>query len=123
MIIGIWIDLVQISRFDSLIDICQEKIINTIYTEQEHSYCSKHKYSSQHFAATFAVKEALIKAFGRSTLRLKEIECVRNDYGKPIVQLHGSTKEMIRSYGVEIIHVTITHDAEYSVAVVILEKM
>ena len=122
MIVGLGVDLVKINRFEMVIEKWQEKLINKIFTNKEHLYCSRHKNSTQHYAATFAVKEALIKAYGKGYVKLKEIEIQRNDTGKPFICLYGDTKKKINSLGVDNIHISITHDGDYSMAVVILEK-
>lgn len=122
MIVGLGVDLVKIRRFEILIEKWQEKIINRIFTNEEHLYCSGHKNSPQHYAATFAVKEAVIKAYGKGGVKLKEIEILRHDTGKPFICLYGDTKEKIDLLGVDNIHISITHEGDYSMAVVILEK-
>lgn len=122
MITGLGIDLVDISRIEELILKWKRKVIDKVFTKEEFLYCSKHNKPYQHYASTFAVKEALIKAYGKGKLSLKEIEVIRQASGRPVVNLYGNTKDIIDSAGVDNIHVTITHDAGYSIAVVILEK-
>jgi len=122
MIVGIGVDLVKINRFELLIDKWQEKIIKRIFTNEEHLYCSRHKKPPQHYAATFAVKEAVIKAYGKGDVKFKEIEILRQDTGKPIICLYGDTKKKINYMGVDNIHISITHDGDYSIAVAILEN-
>lgn len=123
MIVGLGVDLVKIKRFEVLIEKWQKKIINRIFTNKEYLYCSMHKNPPQHYAATFAVKEAVIKAYGKGDVKLKEIEILRQDTGKPQVCLYGNTKEKINSTGADFIHISITHDGDYTIAVAILENM
>ncbi len=122
MIIGLGLDFVQISRFEVLIGKWQGKIINKLFTNNEYLYCSKYKNSCQHYAGTFAVKEALIKAYGKGDIKFKDIEVLRTDNGKPAIHLHGRAKEKIDLTGTDSIHVTITHDNDYAVAAVIMES-
>ena len=76
------------------------------------------------YAANYAVKEAFVKALGtgfRRGIKFHNIAVKRNELGKPFIDLRGSTKEIAEQRGLTRIHTTISHDGEYSVAVVILE--
>ncbi len=121
MIVGLGIDLVKIDRIEKLVDTWDKKFLNKIYTKEEIQYCSRHKRSAQHYASTFAVKEAFIKAHGRGNINFKDIEVIRGKTGKPKINLYNNAKDIIQNKSIINIHVTITHDADYSVAAVILE--
>ena len=123
MIVGLGVDFVKIRRFELLIEKWHDRLINRVFTSEENIYCSKHKNSPQHYAATFAVKEAIIKAYGKGDIKLKEIEILRHHTGKPFVCLYGDAKEKIGLLGVDNIHISISHDGDYSIAVAILEKL
>jgi len=122
MIVGLGVDLVKINRIKDIIDKWHKKFTSKIFTSEEIKYCSKHKYSFLHYASTFAAKEAFIKAHGRGNLRFKEIELLRENTGKPIINLHGSALQIIKSKNINNISVSLTHDGDYSIAVVVLEN-
>ena len=121
MIDGLGIDLVKINRIKDIIEKWDEKFTTKLFTLQEIKYCSRHKIPYLHYASTFAAKEALIKAHGRGNLRFKEIELIRENTGKPFIKLHGSALQIMNKKNINNISVSLTHDGDYSVAVVVLE--
>ena len=70
-------------------------------------------------------KEAFFKALGKGfkgNMRIHDVEVLRDENGKPYINLHGKAKRSTELLGVNSIHISISHDVEYSVAVVILER-
>jgi holo-[acyl-carrier protein] synthase len=73
-------------------------------------------------AARFAAKEALAKALGDpKLLSWSEIEIVKNDLGKPNIQLHGLTKQRVETLGISAIQLSLSHEQELASAFVVLE--
>ena len=73
-------------------------------------------------AARFAAKEALAKALGDpKLLSWSEIEIVKDELGKPSIQLHGATKERVEALGISAIQLSISHEQELASAFVVLE--
>lgn len=113
MINGIGIDIVEIERVKKLIRQYGNKFLERTFTKTEIQYCQGKPNPAQHFAGRFAVKEALIKAFGRPIV-LKEIEV---DKG-PKINLSGMAKKTLKNKNILF---SISHDHEYAVAQVMLE--
>ena len=63
-IVGIGIDLVDCARIESSIARFGDRFLQRIFTEGEIAYAQSMKFPARHFAARFAAKEALSKAFG-----------------------------------------------------------
>lgn len=125
MIVGIGIDVVQIIRIERLIKKWGSKFTKRVFSQNEIKYSETHLKSEQHFAANFAVKESFVKALGtgfKSDLRIRDIEVLRDKAGKPYINLFGKAKQKIAELGVNRIHTSISHDGEYSIALVILER-
>ena len=75
-------------------------------------------------AARFAAKEALAKALGDPTkLKWIEIEIQNSDSGKPSFLFHGQTKENLGIAGVQVSHLSLSHDGGVAAAVVVLEAL
>ena len=53
----------------------------------------------------------------------QDVEVIRDDLGKPSIVLKGATLEQARALGVGRSHVTLTHTADTSAAVVVLEAI
>lgn len=124
MVSGIGIDMVRNSRIENLIERWGEKFLRKVFTDDELAQNGSARNREISYAANYAVKEAFVKALGtgfRRGIKFHNIAVMRNDLGKPFIDLRGSTKEIAEQRGLTRIHTTISHDGEYSVAVVILE--
>lgn len=113
-------DIIEINRIKKTIERLGNKFITTIYTEKEIEYCESHKENKyQHYAARFALKEAIYKALSDiveiEKLTWRNFEVINYEGGKP--------KITINDERIESIDVSISHCKEYAVAnVVVLYK-
>ncbi len=75
-------------------------------------------------AARFAAKEAFGKALGGGIrgFALKEIAVMNDKYGKPYMVLEGKAKEAFRASGASVIHISLTHEHDNALAVVVIER-
>ena len=111
MIVGIGTDLIEIARIEKA---CRKQaFLSRIYTEEE---CR--------LAGNFAVKEAVSKALGTGFREFMpiDIEVLRNELGKPYVNLYGGAAKRAFELNVGIIHVTITNTKEYAQAFAVAEE-
>lgn len=125
MIAGIGIDLVCIPRMEKILEKWGDRFKKRVFSASEIEYSESRKMSGRHFAGSFAVKEAFFKAIGSASeysVRIGDIEVLRDKYGKPYIALHGETKLAAEQIEISSIHTSISHDGEYSAAVVVLEK-
>jgi holo-[acyl-carrier protein] synthase len=115
MIVGIGVDLVDISRFEDKVA-KTPKLVKRLFSLAESTA------SLQTLAGRFAAKEALIKAMGSPDgLSWSEIEISKNAFGKPVIETFGQTNETIKAAGVTKLHLSISHDAGMAVAMVVAE--
>lgn len=123
MITGTGIDIVAVNRFNSWLD--NTALLNRFFHSEEIVKVMKKKAgAAESLAVRFACKEAFGKALGTGLmgLTLKNI-CVCNDTkGKPFLQLFGDAQEALQKSGAEKIHISLSHEKEYAIAQVILEK-
>lgn len=123
MVIGIGIDIVDISRIKTLLQKYGRRFLGRVFSLDEITYCMKRYDSATCLAGRFAVKEAAFKALsaGRSSgIPFKDITIDMMD-GAPQLTLSGKAHELSKSLGVVKHHVSISHDKGCAVAVVILE--
>ena len=105
--IGIGVDLVEMKRFRSISD--DSSFFARVYTERELEYCRAFSDPVPHLAATFAGKEAVLKAIGiREGTPIKEIEILRDREGAPYVEYSLPTHRII---------VSLSHTENYAAAV------
>ena len=118
MIFGIGTDLIEVERVENSYK--KEAFRNKIYTEKEQAFI---KGRAQKAAGNFAVKEAVVKAFGTGFRKITpiEIEVLREELGKPYIVLYGEAKKMQQQEQITKIHVSISNTKEYAVAYVVME--
>jgi holo-[acyl-carrier protein] synthase len=122
MIIGIGCDIIEINRVEKAVQ--SESFKKRVFTEAEIAYCeSRGKQQFASFAARFAAKEAVLKAFGTGLRggELVEIEVLNDELGCPQLSLRGYHEELAHSKGVGKIHVTLSHSKDSAMAYVVLE--
>lgn len=123
MIVGIGVDIVHVDR---LIRWAKVPGIIERYFHPEEIKDAKRRNSSAHLslAARFAAKEALGKAFGSGLkgIKLKDIQVVSNHNGKPDICVHGTAKTAFEASGAQYIFISMTHERDNAVAMVVLEK-
>ena len=124
MIAGVGIDLVAISRIAEKVS--KVAFREAVFSEAEISYCESASDKMQHYAARFAVKEAFLKATGKGLSydidTLKLVEVYHETDGKPAIKLSGTFEAMKHTEKWLSIHVSITHEGDQAMAIVILEK-
>ena len=129
MILGLGIDLIETSRIQASLDRFGERFIHRIFLPEEIAYCQRMKFPARHFAARFAAKEAVSKAFGTGigkSLGWKDIEVCRKETGQPYLVLHGNGSVLAQTLGVGGSMLSLTHHETAAAAVAVLystEKM
>ena len=119
MITGIGNDMVEIER---VVKACEkEAFLLRAFTNEEILLFHKNKKKA---ADNFAVKEAVSKMFGTGfrNIKLTEIEVLRDNLGKPYVNLYGEAKKLAEKIGITNIHVSITNTAQLASAFVVGES-
>lgn len=111
MISGVGIDIESVQRFKESYQ--DSNFINLIFTKSEITYCQAKKEPYISFAGKFCAKEAIIKASDK-ILSIKSIEVINEDSGKIKIMIDGKINHQI--------HCSISHTADYAVAIVVIEK-
>lgn len=123
MIYGIGVDIIKIERIKKVIERWGGKFLKRVFTENEIKYCYKNKSPYCSFAVRFAAKEAFIKSLGDNKgIALSEIEVENNSNGKPFLRFKGKTEEILKEIPINNVYLSLSHENDYGVAVVILEK-
>ena len=122
MITGIGIDIVQINRIENWLS--DKKLIERYFHPEEISLANSRKNcEAQTLAARFAAKEAFGKALGTgfANITLKDIMVVNEGSGKPEIKLFGSAKKAFEESGARKVHISLTHERDNAVAMIVLE--
>lgn len=124
MIIGIGTDITECERPIKIYEKYGHQFIRNILTPNELELMESRKAKSEFLAGRWAAKEAFSKALGCGMCEkcaFVEIEILVNDSGAPYVVLHAETAKTAERLGVKNVHVSISHEKNYAVAMVILE--
>lgn len=124
MIAGIGVDVVEVERIGKLLDRYGERFTGRVFTEAETAYAFRSVRPAERLAGRFAMKEAVMKAFGTGKsqgILWRDVETVRGPLGKPEVILHGKAKKHMNKIKGLLIHASISHDGGKAMAFVIIE--
>jgi holo-[acyl-carrier protein] synthase len=115
VIVGIGVDVVDVSRFaDSLAR--TPRLCERLFTDAERTG------PPESTAATFAAKEAVAKVLGApGDLGWHDVVVARDDAGKPSLVVSGTVGAAAAAQGIVRWHVSLSHDAGTAVAMVIAE--
>lgn len=122
MIIGIGTDFIEVKRIAQAIA-RNPRFLHRVFTEAEIAYCQGRGFPETSFAARFAAKEAVSKAFGLGIGQIgwKEIEIVNDENGQPVVQLLGNCAMIASERAIGRVLVSLSHTKGHAMAMVILE--
>lgn len=118
MIYHIGSDIIEIERFNS--DICKsDSFLLKIFTKPEIEYCSKFKKADEHYAARFAGKEAVIKAFAPCGIRLAfhDIEITNHESGYPVASINHADAGRYQ------VSLSLSHSGSHAMAVALVVSL
>jgi len=125
MIYGIGTDISEVKRFKKWLE--NPSMIQRFFNDQEiYSGETSVEKQLQHYAARFSAKEAFSKALGTGfkDFSLKEIYVTKDPEGKPFINVSGNAEKILRDRcGNCSVHLSLSHEKEYAVAFVVIEKM
>lgn len=118
MIFGIGTDLVEIIRIEKAIK--KKSFLEKAFTNKE---CQQSRGRSSFLAGNFVCKEAFVKALGLGfrKIKLSDIEVLRDDLGKPYINLYNEALNEAIKNNITNIQVSISNTKLYCIATVLLE--
>ena len=122
MIVGVGIDIIEIERIEKAIS-RSNKFIEKVFTENERVYFGTRNNRIEVITGNFAAKEAIVKAIGVGfvDIGLKDVEVLRDPFGKPYVVLYNKAKAMLSDTST--VHISISHCKDYAVANATIESL
>ena len=122
MIYGNGIDIIDINRIRKVIDKYGFKFKKRCFSITEIERSEKRLNSVESYAKRYAAKEACAKALGTGLARgvfWKDIEVANNQYGKPLIKLHGKAKTIFKNMNKNSnkhIEVSLSDEKKYAIA-------
>jgi len=114
----IGIDLIKTARMDSIMQKFAEKALKKFLSQDEILLVKNYKTA----AGFWAVKEATSKALGvgiGADCNFHDIIITKTQKGAPEIAL---SSRLLEKFNIEDMSVSITHDGEYAIAVVAIQK-
>jgi holo-[acyl-carrier protein] synthase len=110
------IDIIKVGRIRDTLAKFGRRFSNRVLTANEDRYV---RDRPETFAGRWAAKEAVSKVLGLGVRGIgwRDIEIVRLPTGQPSIKLHGRAAARAEQLGMGRIAVSITHEAEYAVAI------
>lgn len=125
MIVGLGLDIVELSRVAESLDAFGRRFEERILTPAERDGLPEQSaVRTAYLAARFAAKEAAAKALGTGIAQgvgFQTIEVRREESGRPTIHFSGGAQERMQDLGATGAHVSLTHGRDSAVAVVVLE--
>tara|TARA_Y100001960_G_C14461733_1_gene722403 strand:- start:49 stop:402 length:354 start_codon:yes stop_codon:yes gene_type:complete len=116
--ISIGTDIVQISRIKKALETNKDKFLNKIFTEQEIKYCNSYSDPHVHFSGKYAVKESVKKALLSRNIceqiSMYDIQVLNRQDKSPYIIIDNLKNIKF--------NISISHDGDYAIAFVIIEK-
>lgn len=112
---GIGVDVVALGRFEALMQ-RRPRLLERLFRPDERGL------NARSLAARFAAKEAVAKALGApGNLRWHDCEVVTAPSGAPSIRATGTVAARAAALGVDRWHVSLTHDGDSAIAMVVAE--
>ena len=120
------IDLLKVERIKKIYLSYKDKFLKKILTDLEIKQIKKNQKIYYKIAGKFSAKEAVVKAMGTGFadgIKMKDIEILNLNNGKPIINLHGKAKK--RMGNIESSSISISNDGDFivSVATFLMKKI
>ncbi|MDR1178156.1 MAG: holo-ACP synthase [Spirochaetaceae bacterium] len=122
MISGIGIDVVHVQRLEKWLG--RPGLLERYFHPDELELSlSRGKGAALSLAARFAAKEAFGKALGTGLagIVLKDILVVNSHNGKPEIRLFATARAALTRAGASKVHVSLTHERDNALALIVLE--
>ncbi len=123
MILGVGVDILEVSRISSCMDAGSPAFFRRAYSPAEREEASRRADKARYYASRFAGKEAVLKCLGTvpEGLRWCDIEILARESGTPFVRLSGQCLALARSRGIQYIHLSLSSDTGCVIAFAVAE--
>lgn len=121
--LGVGSDLVEVDRIRQAADRHGERFLARVFTAAERAYCGSLAHPWPHYAARFAAKEAISKAFGTgigAELKWTSMGVVHHPRGAPLVELDERGQALLARVGGTEVRLTLSHTTTHALAVAVI---
>jgi holo-[acyl-carrier protein] synthase len=124
MIMGIGVDVVHVQRMERWCK-TQGLLARYFHPDELSAALSRGSGAELSLAARFAAKEAFGKALGTGLagIVLKDIMVINWHNGRPEIQVQGTALKALKRSGANRVHLSLTHERDNAIAMVVLEAV
>jgi holo-[acyl-carrier protein] synthase len=125
-VIGLGTEIIECLRVGRMIEQHGEAFLLRVYTAREIRFCQQRRRATEHFAARWAAKEAVLRALQRpwrEGIEWTDVEIDEKPGQAPEVQLRGSTAEVAEAMGVVRVMLSMARCRAYATATAVAFKV
>ena len=118
-VIGIGCDLIEVDRIEQIIERHGDRFLAKTFTDEERAYCTTLKFPHKHYAARWAAKEAVAKAFSTGFgehLDWTSISVYHGERQEPLIRLDAKATALLRDVGGTGVLISLSHTETHAMA-------
>lgn len=121
--LGVGLDLVEVERIVKSIERHGDRFLTRVFTDDELAYCRTLRHPGPSYAARFAVKEAVSKAFGTgmgAEFHWRSVGVAHDAQGAPVAVLDALGEALLEKRGARRVLISLTHTTQHAQAIALL---
>lgn len=125
VLIGFGCDIVEVERIRGVMARHGDRFLQRTFTAEEQAYCGGLKFPHKHFAARWAAKEAVSKAFTTGIgehLDWTSVSVYHGERHEPLVRLDGKAQALLHALGGTGVVLSLSHTETHAMAVAALVR-
>lgn len=125
ILIGLGCDLIEVERIRKAMEKHGDRFLQRVFTAEERAYCEGLKHPHKHFAARWAAKEAVSKAFTTGIgphLDWTSVSVYHGERHQPLVRLDGKATALLAEVGATHVWLSLSHIDAHAMAVAALVR-
>jgi holo-[acyl-carrier protein] synthase len=122
-LLGLGCDLIDVERIRAALERHGDRFLKRVFTDEEQGYCNSVRFSHKHYAARWAAKEAVSKAFTTGIgphLEWTSISVYHGERHQPLVRLDAKATALLAQVGATHVWLTLSHIDSHAMAVAAL---
>jgi holo-[acyl-carrier protein] synthase len=125
-VVGLGSEIIECVRIARMIERHGETFLERVYTSDEIGYCSERVAATQHYAARWAAKEAVLRSLGfrrSGGVRWTDIEIVFDESQRFRAELDGEIFRQAEAREIDEILISLAHCRSYATATAIAQTL
>ena len=122
-VVGLGCDIIEVDRVQRAVERHGDRFLRRVFTAGEREYCASRSNPFPHYAARFAAKEAVSKAFSTgigADLDWTSVEVCKGPREEPLIHLDAKGQALLARLGADRVLVSLAHTKAWAEAVALL---